>query len=154
LNQSISVSAAKVQDIPALCRLLEILFFQEAEFHADIAIQRRGLNEIIANPTIGKILIARSNADIVGMVNLLFSISTALGGKVAWLEDMVIHPDWRNQGIGSELLETALEQCRREGLKRITLLTDADNQAAQRFYRKHGFSESSMLPMRCLLENE
>ena len=153
MDNQLTISTATVQDIPALCALLGILFCQEVEFEADIVAQRRGLSEIITNPQTGKILVARFDTNVVGMINLLFSVSTALGGKVAWLEDMIIHPNWRNRGIGSSLLETALEHCRAEGMKRITLLTDSDNLAAQRFYRQHGFSESKMLPMRCLLEN-
>lgn len=150
MASSITISPANAQDIPALCELLDMLFSQEAEFQADGAAQRRGLNEIIANPTVGRILVARSRTTVIGMVSLLFSISTALGGRVAWLEDMVIHPDWRNRDIGSALLSKALEQSRTEGLKRITLLTDGDNLAAQGFYRKHGFSASPMIPMRRL----
>lgn len=143
---------ATEREIPVLSGLLSLLFNQEAEFKADLTAQRRGLQAIIANPMLGKILLAKSGETVVGMVNLLFSVSTALGGKVAWLEDMVVHPEWRNLGVGSKLLQQAITDCREQGLLRITLLTDGDNRAAQRFYRKHGFHYSTMLPMRCLLE--
>jgi len=36
-------------------------------------------------------------------------------------------------------------------LGRITLLTDADNEAAQRFYRAKGFTPSEMVVFRKLL---
>lgn len=152
LPSQITISTAAEQDIPALCGLLKLLFEQEAEFKADLNAQQRGLQAIISNPSLGEILLARSDETVVGMVNLLFSVSTALGGKVAWLEDMLVHPDWRNQGIGSQLLQQAITDCRKQGLLRITLLTDSDNAAAQRFYRKHGFNYSTMQAMRCLLE--
>lgn len=142
------ISIADEQDIPALCELLGILFAQEAEFETDPIMQRRGLQTIIANPNLGLILAAHLEGQPVGMVNLLFSVSTALGGQVAWLEDMVVHPEWRRYGVGSKLLQAAMAHCRNGGYKRITLLTDGDNLNAQRFYQKHGFIGSAMQPMR------
>jgi len=85
------------------------------------------------------------------MVSLLFLPSTALGGRVALLEDMVVQPDARGGGAGSRLLAAATEFARSAGCLRITLLTDAHNAAAQRFYGRHGFARSAMIPMRLLL---
>lgn len=154
MTDNISVSTASEQDIPALCELLGLLFNQETEFHPDSTAQQCGLREIICNPSIGQILVARSVAAPVGMVNLLFSISTALGARVAWLEDLIVHPDWRMQGIGSALLQTALDHCHGQNVRRITLLTDADNLAAQRLYRAQGFYPSPMVAMRCALHKK
>ena len=151
MTNTIKISTATEHDIPALTELLGLLFSQEAEFQADPAVQQRSLIELIANPALGTILVARRDGEAIAMVSLLFSISTALGGRVAWLEDMIVQPDWRGRGIGSTLLKHAVDHCRSEGLKRITLLTDGHNLAAQRFYQKHGFSCSAMMPMRCLL---
>jgi ribosomal protein S18 acetylase RimI-like enzyme len=86
------------------------------------------------------------------MVNLLVTVSTAEGGPAAWLEDMVVSPARRGEGIGKELLEAATEFASLRGATRITLLTDRGNEAAQRFYRRHGFRESAMVPMRRSLE--
>ena len=154
MPDTVIISVATESDIPALSKLLAILFEQEAEFTANPLLQQRGLRDIISNPAMGKILVARENTRTIGMVSLLFSVSTALGGRVAWLEDMIVHPSWRNQGIGSALVKQALAHCRIEGCRRITLLTDTDNKAAQDFYRKHGFFSSAMLPMRRLLDPE
>lgn len=146
------VAVATPEDIPALCDLLAALFSQEAEFSVARDAQTRGLSGIIADARVGHILVLRDGARAIGMVNLLYTISTALGGKVAMLEDMVVHPDWRGAGNGSRLLSTAIEFARAQGCGRITLLTDGDNREAQRFYRRHGFTASSMVPMRLMLD--
>ena len=143
-----TVSLATTVDIPALSELLTQLFTQEADFQADSLAQQRGLNAILSDPAIGEILVARQNGQIVGMVNLLYTVSTALGVRVALLEDMVIAPDMRGSGVGSQLLAAAIEHAKQRGCLRITLLTDADNHAAQAFYHKQGFKQSSMIPLR------
>lgn len=139
---------ATEEDVPALSALLDDLFIQEAEFSPDPAAQRKGLLAIIRNPAAGVILVARDGPRIVAMVNLLFTISTALGERVAILEDMVVARGARRSGVGSALLSHAIEFATSLGLRRITLLTDRDNHAAQRFYARHGFVASTMLPMR------
>jgi GNAT superfamily N-acetyltransferase len=148
----LQLSPATLADIPSLCDLLEILFSQEVEFEPDRDAQSRGLAAIIGNPDVGHVLAARRGAEILAMVGLLYTVSTALGAKVALLEDLVVRPQDRAGGIGSRLLQYATDFARERGCKRITLLTDGDNRGAQRFYGRHGFSPSSMVPLRLPLD--
>jgi len=149
----IDIETAAAADIAELCRLLGLLFAQETEFAADVSRQQRGLQTILQHPELGTLLVAKQQGRIVGMVNLLFTVSTALGARVALLEDVVVLPELRGCGVGSRLIEAAIATARTTGCKRITLLTDTDNQTAQAFYRKHGFAPSSMLAMRLLLDD-
>lgn len=146
-----SVEPAALADIPALADLLTVLFTQEVEFVPDRAAQIRGLTRIVENPEIGCILVARQQDKIAGMVNLLYTVSTALGERVAILEDMVVSPSARGGGIGTQLLQAAIGHARSVGCKRITLLADQSNEIAQQFYAKQGFGVSSMVPMRLAL---
>lgn len=145
------INLAGEADIPALCRLLNELFSQEAEFQPDDAAQSRGLARILADPAVGHIFVARREERVLGMVSLLYTVSTALGERVAWLEDMVVANDARDSGVGSALLEHALAFAQQHGCRRITLLTDGDNLNAQQFYGRQGFEVSAMVPMRLML---
>jgi GNAT superfamily N-acetyltransferase len=147
-----TITPAGQDDIPALCDLLGVLFSQEAEFTPDRRAQATGLGRIIDNPAIGHILVARENGVPVAMVNLLYTVSTALGARVAMLEDMIVHPGAQGRGVGSRLLAYAIGFAADAGCRRITLLTDATNLAAQRFYTRHGFGYSTMIPMRRALD--
>jgi len=147
------ITAAHPSDIPALCKLLDTLFSQEADFAPDYDAQSRGLAHIINHPESGLISVARLDRQIIGMVSLLYTVSTALGARVALLEDMVVAPAARGLGTGSSLLEHTIELARLNGCKRITLLTDSDNEAAQRFYQRHGFCRSAMIPLRLALND-
>jgi len=139
-------------DISELVELLSSLFEQEAEFEPNSEIQSKALSKIILDPKIGIILIAKDDDKILGMVNLLFTESTALGSKVALLEDMVVLSSSRGEGIGSQLIDYAISEAKKAGCKRITLLTDIENTKAQSFYQKKGFVKSKMTPYRLLLD--
>lgn len=145
------IKKATLDDIDSLCELLNLLFFQEAEFKPEKQKQVQGLKMILENENIGHILVISEDKKIVGMVNLLYTISTALGCKVAFLEDMIINPSYQNKGLGSKLISYAKEFVLKQGCKRITLLTDKDNNKAHSFYEKNGFEKSTMIPFRNFL---
>jgi len=139
---------AKLDDIPKLCELLNYLFEQEEEFKPNTEIQSEGLRKIISKSDVGVIVIAIDSNKIIGMVNILYTVSTALGSRVAILEDMVVSPKARGKGVGSMLMKYTLDLAKQNGCKRITLLTDFDNDGAHRFYQQHGFMRSSMVAFR------
>ncbi len=147
------VTDATPADLPALQRLLGLLFAQEAEFHPDPARQEAGLSLILGRPETGAVLALRENENgpVLGTVGLLYTVSTFLGARVALLEDLIIDPAFRGRGGGALLLDAAIARARAEGCKRITLLTDAGNEAAQALYRRKGFLPSPMRPMRLAL---
>ena len=147
----VTIRPAALRDIPRLCALLAELFAQEADFTPDAERQRRGLELILDDPGAGRIYCATHFGTIVGMVTILFSVSTAEGGLAAWLEDMVVDPAWRGRGVGGQLLSHAVEEARGAGCTRITLLTDGGNRGAMRFYSRAGFSRSAMTPFRLSL---
>jgi ribosomal protein S18 acetylase RimI-like enzyme len=53
-----------------------------------------------------------------------------------WIEHLYVHPDYQRQGIGTALLEKAMEADRD-----LQLWMFARNEAARSFYTKHGFRE-------------
>ena len=142
------IEAATEADVPALSKLLAVLFAQEAEFTPNPETQRRGLQRIITNREVGIVLVAKEGETVLGMVILPYTVSTALGERVALLEDMVVFPEARGARVGSHLLKRAVAVTEAAGCQRITLLTDQQNLSAQHFYKWHGFTPSSMVPMR------
>ncbi|MGH8736274.1 MAG: GNAT family N-acetyltransferase [Burkholderiales bacterium] len=145
---SIAIDLARDEDVRCLAELLGLLLAQEAEFAPDQEKQRRALCAVVSDASVGRIYVAREGADPVAMVSLLYSVSTAEGGKAAWLEDLVVRPDRRRRGIGRALLEHVAAQARADGVLRIMLLTDPDNERAHALYRSLGFEFSAMRPMR------
>jgi len=142
-----NILPATIADVPAMADLLTILFRQEANFTPHREKQERALRMILETGA-GHLYLARVEGRVAGMLSLLRTISTAEGGPVCWLEDMVVDPWYRSTGVGSRLLQHAVADATRMGYLRITLLTDHDNAAAIRFYERHGFITSPMVPLR------
>ena len=148
------IEIATTSDIPKLCILLDYLFSQEVEFKPNHEIQSRALKKILSNNNIGNIFVAKKNEKIIGMVIILYTMSTALGEQVPLLEDMIVSPDERELGIGSMLLDHVVKYATKKGCKRITLLTDKTNIRAQKFYKQHKFNRSSMIPFRMIIDKK
>ena len=142
------IRKATLEDIDALNELLKSLFEQENEFQADAKLQIKALKKIINSKKIGDIFVYERDKKVIAMVNVLYSISTALGKKVAILEDMIVLKKYRQKGYGTKLLSYVLKRLEKDGVKRITLLSDFDNDKAHEFYKKQGFKKSTMVVLR------
>lgn len=150
---NLRIEPATLEDLPELTELLIELFTIEKDFIPDREKQLRGLRLILENPSRGRIFVLKNETHLIGMINLLITISTAEGGFVLLLEDLVVRNDHRGQGYGSKLIEYAVAYAKQKGFLRLTLLTDKPNQRAKQFYLRHNFVESDMIPMRLYLRD-
>jgi GNAT superfamily N-acetyltransferase len=148
MSENIVIEPATEADLDELSVLLGELFAQESDCRPDKDKQLRGLRLIFEQPSRGRVFVLRRDGAIVGMINLLFTISTAEGGFVMLLEDLVVHKRYQGHGYGAKLLNYAIDFAKKKNFLRITLLTDRPENVAQEFFRRHGFVESSMIPMR------
>ncbi|MBZ0091189.1 MAG: GNAT family N-acetyltransferase [Sulfuricellaceae bacterium] len=142
------IGPADSRDIPGLVALLGELFGQEADFRPDRDKQTRALRLILSNPERGRLFVLRDGSQVVGMANALITVSTAEGGPVVLLEDVIVSEPYRDSGLGGKLIDHVLEWAEQEGLLRVTLLTDRSNRGALRFYQRQGFRRSSMVVLR------
>lgn len=142
------IEPATIDDLPELTEMLFELFSQEADFKPDRDKQMRGLKLLLEQPSRGRVFVLRSPNKIIGMVNLLITISTAEGGFVLILEDLIIDRAHRGQGYGTKLLDYAIDFAKKKNFLRITLLTDQPDEPQKHFYLKNGFVQSAMVPMR------
>lgn len=142
------IDFASTDDLPQLVGLLADLFTLERDFGAERGKQLRGLQLILDHPAQGQLFVARDGVRVAGMANALITISTAEGGRVLLLEDVIVDSEYRGRGLGRELVEHVLAWAMREDMLRVTLLTDRDNHAALAFYAKLDFYPSNMSVLR------
>lgn len=143
-----TVEFASGDDLDAMADLLAELFALESDFAPERDKQLAGLRHILDNPASGRLFVLRVDGRVAGMANALVTISTAEGGRVLVLEDVIVGSAWRGGGFGRRLVEHVLDWAKAEGMSRVTLLADKDNAPALAFYERLGFGPSAMRVMR------
>lgn len=142
------IDFATAADLDAMAGLLDELFTLESDFAPNRAKQLAALRWILDHPAHGRLFVARDGGRVVGMANALISVSTAEGGPVLILEDVILAAGHRGGGHGRQLVEHVLAWASSAGMRRVTLLADRDNAPALAFYAKLGFQESALVVRR------
>lgn len=140
-----TIRRAKHSDISGMIRLLKVLFSIETDFVFAEGTQLRGLEMMLEDSTNRCILVAELNQQIVGMCTAQILVSTAEGGIVALIEDMVVEDAWRGQGLGQELLLSIESWAIERGVRRIQLLADRNNPRALEFYKRIDWKPTQMM---------
>jgi ribosomal protein S18 acetylase RimI-like enzyme len=79
---------------------------------------------------------------VVGYLAVSHRPQIRLGGRIASIDELAIDPAYSGRGLGSFLLDQALELARGLACVRIEVATRRSRDSyARGFYRKHGFTE-------------
>ena len=130
----VEVTAVTPELVESLSRLIPQLSTSAAIPTAD------QLERLVAAAA-AQLLIARDPDQkdrIVGTLTLvLFRIPT---GVRAWIEDVVVDKSARRHGVGELLCRAAIERARSAGARNVDLTSRSARKAANRLYRRLGFS--------------
>jgi ribosomal protein S18 acetylase RimI-like enzyme len=90
----------------------------------------------------------RQNPD--GVCQIRYRLSVWTSAPDCWLEDLYVRDRARRTGLGSALVEAAIENAAGRGCRRIELDVNEDNEAALALYRRLGFTTEPKPPGRSL----
>jgi len=147
MQTDLNIRLARESDLPALQALLSQLFSIEQDFQADSERQSSGLR-LLLESTGSAVFVAESSGRVVGMATVQILVSTAEGGAVGLVEDVVVDDSQRGQGFGGLLLRYLEDWARERGLLRLQLLADKTNQPALAFYEHLGWMHTSLIALR------
>ena len=83
------------------------------------------------------------SGEVIGTLQLSFiQYLTYQGGIRAQIEAVRVHENYRNKGIGQELIKWAIDRAKKRGAHVVQLTTDKKRDAALKFYEKLGFIAS------------
>ena len=154
-QNTITIRYAVHDDLESLVSLLQVLFALEEDFTPDEERQARGLRWFLDG--CGKhrtILVAESDRRVVGMATIQIVISTAKGGPVGLVEDVVIDEQYRNRGVGRRLMVALTQWAMDRELSRLQLLADSKNRPALGFYGAMGWEKTQLICLRNRLGRE
>ncbi|MGB5203696.1 GNAT family N-acetyltransferase [Eudoraea sp.] len=88
-------------------------------------------------------VMSNDSGDIIGTLQLSFiQYLTYQGGIRAQIEAVRVHEDYRNKGIGKELIQWAIDRAKQKEAHVVQLTTDKKRDTAVKFYEKLGFIAS------------
>jgi GNAT superfamily N-acetyltransferase len=149
----ITIRTARPGDIPRMCDLLDGLFRLESDFAPDLAKQAKGLGMLVADSSGSSLVLVAADRGgaVIGMATVQALVSTAEGGRVGLVEDVVVDSRYRCRGVGTMLLARAIDWARGNKLTRLQLLADRTNHVAVDFYCSRGWSATGLNCMRMML---
>jgi len=142
------IRKANISDIDALVSLLRELFSVERDFTFNRDAQSQGLKMMLDHYDNRCIMVAERDHQTIGMCSAQLLISTAEGGCVAWVEDMVIKSSFRGKGIGCNLLSSVEKWAQCRGVRRLQLVADRNNLPALKFYEKMNWKTTELICLR------
>jgi len=77
---------------------------------------------------------------VLGYVVMTLGFSIEYGGRDAFIDELYIVPSARGQGIGTAVLEFAVEEARKLGVKALHLGVMRGNDRARELYRRNGYT--------------
>lgn len=101
---------------------------------------RRSLYRMLGSNEADFFVAVDGTSKAVGFIQQRYRYSLWIDGLEATLEDLFVSPEGRRQGVGTKLVQFAIDQARAKECKAIRLDTNESNHPAMELYDKFGFS--------------
>jgi GNAT superfamily N-acetyltransferase len=139
----LGIRPATKDDVPAIVAMLaDDPLGAQRESPDDLTPYLTALERLSADPN-QHVVVAVRESRIVGTLQL--TIIPGLSRKGATrsiIEAVRIHADERGSGLGTQLIEWAVDESRRQDCQLVQLTSDASRTDAHRFYERLGFEAS------------
>ncbi|MFF0362893.1 GNAT family N-acetyltransferase [Streptomyces fungicidicus] len=139
----LEIRAAAADDLPAIVGMLaDDPLGAQRESPEDLAPYLTALERLGADPN-QHLVVAVREGRVVGTLQLTIVPGLSRRGATrSIIEAVRIHGDERGSGLGSRLIEWAIDASRREGCQLVQLTSDNTRTDAHRFYERLGFTAS------------
>ena len=137
-QDTIVIELAECADLPGLLALYQFLNPDDPVLPVNDSLQRHW-QDILDNESLYYI-VARSEGKLVSTCNLTIVPNLTRSARpYGLIENVVTHPEYRRRGIGTQVLQYALNIAWKRGCYKVMLLTGSKNEATLRFYEQAGF---------------
>lgn len=141
-----TIQLCQPEQAPVLATLIHQLAIEEGEDAAEVEDITNIVSALLQSGA-SDFLLATVADQPVGCLQIAYRLSTWQALPYAYLEDFYLAPDVRGRGVGTKLLDYALQRAESQGSDKIVLDVRRANTAAQRLYARFGFSDSQSIVM-------
>jgi ribosomal protein S18 acetylase RimI-like enzyme len=139
MNAEHRIQTAALADLPQIIALMEDYWSFEGIAGFDSARAATLLRQLLLQPHLGTVWVARDDGSVVGYLIAVLVFSFEFQGLVAEIDELFVLPQARRDGIGSAFLETAEASLAARGCTCLQLQLSAGNAAARAFYHRRGY---------------
>ncbi|MFI2377961.1 GNAT family N-acetyltransferase [Streptomyces sp. NPDC018964] len=141
--EDLEIRAAVADDVPAIVGMLaDDPLGAQRESPDDLSPYLTALERLDADPN-QHLVVAVREGRVVGTLQLTIVPGLSRRGATrSIIEAVRVHADERGSGLGTRLVEWAIDTSRREGCHLVQLTSDNTRTAAHRFYERLGFTAS------------
>ncbi|POX56900.1 GNAT family N-acetyltransferase [Streptomyces sp. Ru71] len=141
----LEIRTAVADDVPAIVGMLaDDPLGAQRESPDDLAPYLTAFETIASDPH-QRLVVAVREGRIVGTLQLTIIPGLSRRGATrSIIEAVRIHADERGSGLGTQLIEWAVEESRRLGCQLVQLTSDKSRADAHRFYERLGFEASHL----------
>ncbi|MFE9612825.1 GNAT family N-acetyltransferase [Streptomyces sp. NPDC006012] len=139
----LEIRAAVADDVPAIVAMLaDDPLGAQRESPDDLTPYLAAMDRLTTDPN-QLLVVAVLKGRTVGTLQLTFIPGLSRRGATrALVEGVHIHADERGNGLGTQLIEWAIEESRRQNCQLVQLTSDRSRTGAHRFYERLGFAAS------------
>jgi GNAT superfamily N-acetyltransferase len=139
----LEIRAAVADDVPAIVAMLaDDPLGAQRESPDDLTPYLSALERLRRDPN-QHLVVAIREETVVGTLQLtLIPGLSRKGATRSVIEAVRVHADERGSGLGTELIEWAIQESRRQDCQLVQLTSDASRTDAHRFYERLGFKSS------------
>ncbi|MGW1556546.1 N-acetyltransferase family protein [Streptomyces sp. NPDC002144] len=139
----LEIRAATVADVPAIVAMLaDDPLGAQRETPEDLAPYLTAWERLAADPN-QHLVVAVRKSRVIGTLQLTIIPGLSRRGSVrSIIEAVRVHADERGSGLGTRLIEWAIEESRCQGCQLVQLTSDRARTNAHRFYERLGFTAS------------
>ena len=139
----LQVREATAEDLVAVVGLQrEDVIREEHEDDVPLSAYRAAFDEITADAH-QQLLVGELDGEVVATAQVTWVRRlTYVGGEMGIVESVRVRSDLRGRGLGETLVRHVLDLARARGAVRVELTTNAQRDAAGRFYERLGFRPS------------
>jgi GNAT superfamily N-acetyltransferase len=102
---------------------------------------RTALENIVHDLSLGRVWLITVEEESIGYIVVTFGYSLEYRGRDAFIDELFVLANHRNQGIGTKAIQFAIEACPAFGIRALHLEVERSNVAGQTLYRKFGFED-------------
>lgn len=124
--------------------IVQLMFALNSEDDEELPLSNEKVHtffEFIKTDSSNQLFTIKQDSLLIGYCIVITFFSNEFGGECLEIDELYIKPNFRNKGLGKEVMQYLEGYARSKKLVMMFLIATSNNKRAQRFYERFGFKK-------------